>query len=147
MVETSDSSDLSVYFTNPDEVKEFCERSGCDVLTTSFGTVHGMYSGEPNLDFKLLREIKNNAGDISLGMHGGSGIPFDQIQKAISAGVKKINYFTAIDTAPAPYIAKAIQESKHPVNFYNLANLAMEIIYEETVQILEVFKNGGNLNK
>lgn len=139
--ETSDLSDLTKYFTNPNEVAIFCERAGCDVLTTSFGTVHGMYAGTPNLDIELVKKIKSNAGNVHLGMHGGSGTPFDQIQAAISAGIKKINYFTAIDTAPAPYLLKTIQEAQNPVNFCNLANQAMEIIYERTVEILNVFKN------
>lgn len=76
-------------------------------------------------------------------MHGGSGTPVDQIRKAIDAGIKKINYFTAIDTAPAPYLAKTIAEAKNPVNFCNLANQAMQIIYEKTVEVLNVFKNGA----
>lgn len=141
--ETSDLSDLSVYYTDPDEAAMFCERTGVDVLTTSFGTVHGMYAGEPNLDIERIKKIKSGAGEVHLGMHGGSGTPFDQIQSAIDAGIKKINYFTAIDTAPAPYLMKTIQESENPVNFCNLANQAMEIIYEKTVEILTVFKNAG----
>ena len=143
--ETSDLSDLSVYFTDPKEAEVFCERSGCDVLTTSFGTVHGVYAGEPNLDIERIKKIKSLAGDVHLGMHGGSGTPFDQIQAAISAGIKKINYFTAIDTAPAPYLMKTIQESKNPVNFCNLANQAMEIIYERTVEVLNAFKNASHI--
>lgn len=142
--ETSDLSDLTKYFTDPKEAAIFCERAGCDVLTTSFGTVHGMYAGEPKLDIELVKKIKSGAGNVHLGMHGGSGTPFDQIQDAISAGIKKINYFTAIDTAAAPYLMKTIQESKNPVNFCNLANQAMEIIYEKTVEILTVFKNASS---
>ena len=94
--ETSDLSDLSVYFTDPKEAEVFCERSGCDVLTTSFGTVHGVYAGEPNLDIERIKKIKSLAGDVHLGMHGGSGTPFDQIQAAISAGIKKINYLKIV---------------------------------------------------
>ncbi len=139
--ETSDLSDLSVYYTDPDEAEIFCERTGVDVLTTSFGTVHGMYAGAANLDIERVKTIKSKAGDVKLGMHGGSGTPFDQVQSAIDAGIKKINYFTAIDTAPAPHLLKTIQEAKNPVNFCNLANQAMEIIYEETVKVLKIFKN------
>lgn len=139
--ETSDLSDLSIYFTNPDEAEQFCKYAGCDVLTISFGTVHGMYAGEPNLDIELVKRIKERAGGVALGMHGGSGTPFHQIQQAIDAGIRKINYFTAIDTAPAPFLAKTIAEAKNPVNFCNLANQAMDIIYEKTVEILTVFKN------
>lgn len=139
--ETSDLSDLTKYFTDPDEVAVFCEKTGVDVLTTSFGTVHGMYAGTPNLDIELLKKFKARAGSVSLGMHGGSGTPFDQIQAAIDAGIRKINYFTAIDTAPAPVIAEMIAKAKNPVNFYNIANKAMEVIYEETVKVLNVFRN------
>ncbi len=141
--ETSDLSDLTVYYTKPEEAERFCEETKCDVLTISFGTVHGMYASEPNLNIDLVREINALANGVSLGMHGGSGTPFDQIQSAITAGIKKINYFTAIDTAPAPYLAKTIAEAKNPVNFSLLANQAMEVIYNKTVEILNVFKNTG----
>lgn len=80
--ETSDLSDLSVYFTNPNEAEIFCRESGCDVLTVSFGTVHGMYAGEPNLDIELVKKIRAKAGNVALGMHGWSGTPFNQIQAA-----------------------------------------------------------------
>ncbi|MDR0363095.1 MAG: class II fructose-bisphosphate aldolase [Planctomycetota bacterium] len=142
--ETSDLSDLSVYFTKPDEAEEFCERTGVDVLTISFGSVHGMYKDEPNLNVDLVKEIDGRAHGVALGMHGGSGTPFGQVRKAITAGIRKINYFTAIDTAPTPALAKTIMESKNPVNFSILANQAMEIIYEKTVEVLNVFKNGAN---
>lgn len=139
--ETSDLSDLSVYYTRPDEAEKFCREVGCDILTISFGSVHGMYDGEPNLDIELVKKIRKKVGNVALGMHGGSGTPFNQIQAAIDAGIRKINYFTAIDTAPAPLLAETINNATKPVNFYNLANQAMEIIYEKTVEVLTVFEN------
>lgn len=139
--ERSDLSDLSVYYTDPKEAQMFCEQTGVDVLTISFGSVHGMYEGEPNLNIPLLEQIRDLTPNTSLGMHGGSGVPYDQIQKAISSGIRKINYFTAIDTAPAPHLAKLINEADGPVNFWKLADEAMEIIYEKTVEVLRVCKN------
>ncbi|HHT43600.1 MAG TPA: class II fructose-bisphosphate aldolase [Firmicutes bacterium] len=139
--ERSDLSDLSVYYTDPKEAQIFCEQTGVDVLTISFGSVHGMYEGEPNLNIPLLEQIRDLTPNTSLGMHGGSGVPYDQIQKAISSGIRKINYFTAIDTAPAPHLAKLINEADGPVNFWKLADEAMEIIYEKTVEVLRVCKN------
>ena len=64
---------------------------------------------------------------------------------AINGGIKKINFFTAIDTAPAPILAKMIEEADGPVNFYKIADRAMEIIYEKTVEILRVCKNEAAL--
>ena len=139
--ERSDLSDLSVYYTNPKDAQIFCEQTGVDVLTISFGSVHGMYEGEPKLDIPLLEKIKEVTPNTALGMHGGSGVPYDQVQKAISSGIRKINYFTAIDTSPAPHLLKMIQEADGPLNFYKIADRAMEIIYEKTVEILRVCKN------
>lgn len=139
--EKSDLSDLSVYFTHSAEAATFCAQVECDVLTVSFGTVHGMYAGVPHLDLDLVKEIKQKAGAVSLGMHGASGTPFEQIQGAIDAGIKKINYFTAIDTAPAPVLADYIAKATNPVNFYQLADMAMEVIYNKTVEFLNVCKS------
>lgn len=139
--ETSDLSDLRAYFTKPDEAEIFCKQTNCDILTISFGTIHGLYNKEPQLDIDLVKKINKVSYGVSLGMHGASGTPYDQIQSAISAGIRKINYFTAIDTAPAPYLAKTISESRNPVNFCILANQAMEIIYNKTVEILNICKN------
>lgn len=139
--EKSDLSDLSKYFTDPAEAERFCREAGCDVLTVSFGTVHGMYAGEPNLRLPLVEEIRKRARGVALGMHGASGTPFDQIQGAINAGIRKINYFTAIDTAPAPVLRDYIEASTLPVNFYKLADMAMEVIYSKTVEFLNVCKS------
>lgn len=142
---SSDLSDLSLYYTNPKEAQYFCEQTGVDVLTVSIGTVHGVYAGEPKLNIPLLKQIKEVTPNTSLGIHGGSGTPYDQIRAAINGGIKKINFFTAIDTAPAPILAKMIEEADGPVNFYKIADRAMEIIYEKTVEILRVCKNEAAL--
>ena len=142
----SDLSDLSVYYTDPQDAQIFCQETGVDVLTISFGTVHGLYDGEPNLDIELLRKIKEVTPGTALGMHGGSGVPYDQIRPAISNGIRKINFFTAIDTAPAPHLAKMIAEADGPLHFYKIADRAMEIIYEKTVEILRVCKNEASQN-
>jgi fructose-bisphosphate aldolase, class II len=139
--EKSDLSDLSVYFTKPDEAKRFCDETNVDVLTISMGTVHGVYEGEPKLNIDLLKKIRGMVSGSALGMHGGSGTPFDQIRTAICNGLRKINVFTALDTAPAPYIAKMISDAKMPTNFYAIADKAMEVIYDKTVEFLEVCKN------
>jgi fructose-bisphosphate aldolase class II len=76
--------------TNPEDVAEFIEQTGCDLLAVSIGNVHGM-DLKPNLDFSLLNEI-SNISSVPLVLHGGSGIPFNQVRKAKEKNLIKVNY-------------------------------------------------------
>lgn len=69
-----------------------------DSLAPALGSVHGLYKGEPNLDFKTMTEI-NAALEIPLVLHGGTGIPDDKIKQAISCGISKININTELQVA------------------------------------------------
>lgn len=72
--------------TDPDEAAEFVERTNCDALAIAIGTAHGVYKGEPKLDFQRLNEISSRI-DTPLVLHGASGVSDDAIQKAISYGI------------------------------------------------------------
>ena len=81
------------YLTNPEEMKRFIAETGVDCLAVAVGTSHGVYDHEPKLDFERL-ELLNSISDIPMVVHGGSGTPDDQIKKAISLGVTKINIYS-----------------------------------------------------
>lgn len=82
--------------TDADQVVDFIKHTDVDCLAVSIGNAHGIYKGEPNLDFELLEQINNVAG-IPLVMHGGTGIPKEDLGRAISLGIRKINFFTEVD--------------------------------------------------
>ncbi|MEE1354975.1 MAG: class II fructose-bisphosphate aldolase, partial [Absicoccus porci] len=81
-------SDRSMY-TDPAEAKDFVEKTGVDCLAASFGTVHGEYFAEPNLDFALVKELSEQTG-VPIVMHGGSGVSHEDYKKVIANGVRKI---------------------------------------------------------
>ncbi|MDC3416788.1 class II fructose-1,6-bisphosphate aldolase [Aquibacillus salsiterrae] len=83
----------SIIYADTQECKELVERTGIDCLAPALGSVHGPYKGEPNLGFKEMEEINTVAG-VPLVLHGGTGIPTKDIQKAISYGTSKINVNT-----------------------------------------------------
>lgn len=83
----------SVMYADPKECQELVERTGIDTLAPALGSVHGTYKGEPNLGFKEMEEIGDATG-VPLVLHGGTGIPLKDIQKAISFGTAKINVNT-----------------------------------------------------
>jgi len=74
---------------------ELAEASGADMLAVGIGTAHGFYEGRPEINFQRLAEV-NEAVDIPLVLHGGTGIPEEDIRKAIKNGVNKVNVGTII---------------------------------------------------
>lgn len=81
-----------------DESQEFVIRTGVDFFAPALGSVHGIYKGEPNLDFVTMKEISENVA-VPLVLHGASGIDDDKIRKAIDCGISKINVNTDFQIA------------------------------------------------
>lgn len=86
--------DVGDKFTKSAEAKLFVELTKVDALAIAIGTVHGFYKETPKLDFKRLAEIKKLIPNTSLVLHGSSGIPHSDLEKAISLGINKINVAT-----------------------------------------------------
>lgn len=85
-------------FTKPEEAVEFIERTNVDALAIAIGTAHGVYSGEPNLDFERLEEI-NNTINTPLVLHGASGVSDADVTRAVELGINKVNVNTAFQQA------------------------------------------------
>lgn len=90
--------DRDALFTNPEEAREFVERTGVDALAVAIGTAHGQYKGVPELDFARLEKIRSLV-NIPIVLHGSSGVPDEAISKAIKLGVRKVNIDTNIREA------------------------------------------------
>ena len=87
------------FFTLPEEAAFFASQTGVDMLAVAVGTRHGLYNGMvPHLQFERIREIKKQTR-LPLVIHGGSGTPVDQLQQAVIAGVRKINFSTTLRVA------------------------------------------------
>jgi fructose-bisphosphate aldolase, class II len=94
-----------IMYADPQECKALVEQTEIDCLAPALGSVHGPYKGEPNLGFKEMEEISQLA-DLPLVLHGGTGIPTHDIQRAISLGTAKIN----VNTENQISATKAIRE-------------------------------------
>jgi ketose-bisphosphate aldolase len=82
-------------FTNPDEAQAFVNATSVAALAVLVGTAHGRYKKPPKLDIQRIADIKAAVG-IPLVLHGGSGIPDEQILAAVKAGIRKINFGTDV---------------------------------------------------
>ena len=88
----ADQNDTDKY-TKPEVAAAFCEQSGCSSVAVAIGSAHGFYKETPKLDIERLKKI-NAATDVPLVLHGGSGIPNDQLEVAFREGINKFNVGT-----------------------------------------------------
>ena len=103
---TEDGITAKGELADPAQCKAIAEL-GVDFLACGIGNIHGLYPADwEGLSFDQLAKIKAEVGDLPLVLHGGTGIPTDQIKKAISMGISKINVNTDLQVV----FAKATRE-------------------------------------
>ena len=126
--------------TSPEKVEEFVERTGVDLVAVFAGNRHGMDPDKPeNLDFDQLRKIKKAAGDKWLTLHGGSGVPPEDVHQAIKEGlVSKININTRLRMVYQLALEEELKDYQGKFKVYNLMNPVMEEIKKETRKILQL---------
>ncbi|WP_027339897.1 class II fructose-1,6-bisphosphate aldolase [Halonatronum saccharophilum] len=100
-----------IKYADPQECKELVEKTGVDALAPALGSVHGPYQGEPDLGFDEMAEIRSLA-DVPQVLHGGTGIPTADIEKAISCGTCKINVNTEFQQAWTKIVREVIANNK-----------------------------------
>ncbi len=108
-LEDISNSDL---FTDADQAAEFVERTGCGSLAIAVGNAHGDYIQEPNLDFDRIAKIRQ-AVSVPLVLHGCSGIPDWQMQRAVNLGMSKFNIATEYFAAMYRSLDEVIQATEH----------------------------------
>lgn len=97
---------------DPNECKAIADL-GVTMLAAGIGNIHGKYPANwPGLSFETLAAVKDKVGDMPLVLHGGTGIPQDMIQKAITLGVAKINVNTECQLSFAAATRKYIEAGK-----------------------------------
>ena len=124
-------------FTDPQEAKEFVERTGVDSLAVAIGTAHGMYKGEPKLDLERLSEIREVVS-VPLVLHGGSGIPDSKVQEAINRGICKVNYATELRIAFTHGVNEYLKSNPNEIDpkKYNKAGLEeVKKFVKEKIQV------------
>ncbi len=120
--------------TNPGEAARFVAETGVDALAVAIGNAHGFYAAPPKLDFQRLRQIAERVS-VPLVLHGGTGIPDDDIRKAVRRGIAKINLCTEFVAS----FGRAFQEVQSRPDFaFNVPKLfteprrrAMQLVIEK----------------
>lgn len=109
-------------YTDPDQAKDFAERTGVHSLAVAIGTAHGFYKGEPKLDYDRLKKIIGLVS-VPVVLHGASGVPDEAVRRTIELGICKVNFATELRAA--------------------LTKGAREALKDEAVYDPKVFMNAG----
>ena len=99
-------------FTSPEEAAAFVKATGVTCLAVLIGNAHGHYKKTPKLDIERVKAIREATGGIPLVLHGGSGIPDDQVKAAIAAGIRKMNIGTDVCCTFADGTLESLQDPK-----------------------------------
>ncbi len=161
-------ADSDAMYTDPEQAREFVERTGCDSLAIAIGTSHGAYKfkGEAKLRFDILAKIKELIPNTPIVLHGAStvipelvemcntyggnipgakGVPDEMLHEASLSGVSKINVDTDLRLAMTGAIRKVFAEDPSAFDPRKYLTPARALV-EETVEhkIRDVF---GSSNK
>lgn len=129
-------------FTNLKDCEYFIKNVDIDSLAPALGSVHGLYKGEPNLDYKTMKEINENI-EVPLVLHGGSGLDDEKIKEAINCGIAKININTELQIAWSNAVREFLDNDKKaydPRKFIKSGEMAMKKVIEEKITL---FSNNG----
>lgn len=136
-------SEKDATFTDPNEAKIFVEETGVDSLAIAVGTAHGVYKGEPKLDYDRIKAIRDLV-DIPLVLHGSSGVPEESLKKAISLGICKINIDTDIRAAFARAVKEFVGDNPDEIDPRKILGPASKAMKEIIMEKMEIF---GSINR
>lgn len=102
-------------YTDPEQAREFVERTGATSLAVAIGTAHGLYQGEPKLDQERLSEIRRTVS-VPLVLHGASGVPDEAVREAIRRGICKVNYATELRIAFSDGVKEVLNQNPDTID-------------------------------
>lgn len=115
--------------TDPQQAKEFVERTGVDSLAVAIGTAHGFYVGTPVLDKERLTEIRQVV-DIPLVLHGASGLSDEDVRDCVKRGICKVNFATELRAAYTAAGKKLLEEKPETIDPKALGKVGMAAVTE-----------------
>lgn len=115
--------------TDPQEAKEFVERTGVTSLAVAIGTAHGFYAGTPVLDKERVSQIRELVS-VPLVLHGASGLSDEDVRDCVRRGMCKVNFATELRAAYTDACKKLLAEKPETFDPKKLGVVGMEAVKE-----------------
>ena len=132
----NDDESATDMYTTPQEAVCFIEQTGVDALAIAIGTAHGVYKSTPKLDIERLKQIRK-VTDTPLVLHGGSGLPIEDLKSTIREGIAKLNIFTDL------YIAGLRVINEGGTDYHQVRTKKVQAIKEVVMDKIRLFGSEG----
>lgn len=129
---------VSRLYTDPEKARQFVEATGIDTFASFVGNAHGLYQGEKRIDLERLHAIRFTLPASFLSLHGGSGIPDEDIREAIKLGIVKINVNSELRIAFRDTLQKVLTES-HDVVIYKFMPPVIKAVQKVVEEKIKLF--------
>ncbi len=137
---------IKQFMTDPDAAGEFVQKTGIDSLAVAIGNAHGMPLPEERLDFSRLAQIRKRV-PVPLVLHGASSTPVQDIKKAISLGICKINIDTDIKIAFSQNIKEFLSTHQNVTDPREILGSAAGAVQKVVEQKIELFGSAQKAGK
>jgi len=131
--------------TDPDQAKEFIERTGADSLAVAVGSIHAMREREVELDIDRIEAICRSTG-VPLVLHGSSGVKHESIKEAIEHGICKINVATYLNQAFVRGLKEGLQRYPDEVDPRKFLSLSKEYLKDVVREKIRLFGSAGRIS-
>ena len=130
-------------FTTPEDAKRFVEETGVACLAVAVGTAHGRYKKPPKLDIERIRAIREATNNTPLVLHGGSGVPDEEIRSGVKAGVRKMNFATDICYAFLDCCLEELQKPERTVAVDNFMKKPIDAVKDFCISRIKLVGANG----
>ena len=134
-------------YTQPDQARSYVRETGVDRFASVFGNLHGIAANTPQVRFELVEKIRDSVGEnITLVIHGGSGITDDDFRKLIQCGMTNAHINTEIRVAYTAGLRKELQEKPDEIAPYHYVGYAKEMMKEVVRAKIRLFGSDGKIS-
>jgi fructose-bisphosphate aldolase class II len=121
---------------------EFYEATGVDALAMSFGTAHGHYKLPPKLALDRIEAVHQRTGAY-LVMHGGSGVPQDDVRQGIQLGIRKVNIDTELRESFLSEVRAQLAAKPKEIDPRKILGPARDVLKEKLKDKMKLFGSAG----
>lgn len=130
----------------PSECEKLVRETEVDCFAPALGSVHGPYKGKPNLGFEQMKEVME-VTNVPLVLHGGTGIPTEDVQRAISLGSAKINVNTESQISTTNTVREVLSSNPNLYDPRKYLGPAREAIKETVIGKMREFGSSNQADK
>lgn len=135
----------SGHFTDPAKALEFVQKTNVDTFASFVGNVHGFYAVPKRLRLDILEQIRKRIPQTFLSLHGGSGIPREDIQAVVSFGIVKINVNSELRIAYRQGLEATLEDNPNKFAIYEYMPQVIEAVQKVVEEKIKMFGGEGKI--